>query len=110
MNRNAVLHVPGTVADDRRVCDIHAELLQSLGEPRPVAVCHPACEHLSARDDDARPRRHVQVGNWPAFSLCRPAFVIEYPIASLEGGTVLAIPSTNIVTELFPKVIVKCLA
>jgi hypothetical protein len=52
----------------------------------------------------------VQVGSSPVFNRCLPAFVIEYPIASLDGGTVLRVPSTNIVTELFPKVIVKCFA
>ena len=38
------------------------------------------------------------------------AFVIEYPIAWLEGGTVLDLPSMTIVSELFPSVISKCLA
>ena len=62
-------------------------------------------EHPDAARDQ---EDHVQVGSSPDFNRTRPAFVTEYPIASLEGGTVLGVPSTNIVTELFPSVIVKC--
>jgi hypothetical protein len=53
----------------------------------------------------------VQGGSSPAVNGWRPfAFVIEYPIASLDGGTVLALPSMTIVSELFPSVISKRLA
>ena len=64
---------------------------------------------LIAREEHPDPARdHVHVGSSPAFNRRLPAFVTEYPIASLDGGTVRGIPSTNIVTELFPRVIVKC--
>ena len=76
------LHVLRAIAHDRRVGEVHAELAQPLGQPRTVAVAHPAAEHLGAGDDYSRARAHVQVGSWPACSDWRPvAFVIEYPIA-----------------------------
>jgi len=39
-------HVLRTVADDRDLSDLDAELRQLLGEPRPVPIADPAAEHL----------------------------------------------------------------
>ena len=45
--------VLGAVADDDDVPDVDAQPAQLLGQPRPVAVGHPAGQHLGPGDDDA---------------------------------------------------------
>jgi hypothetical protein len=71
------LDVGRPVADDRDLGELHAELLQPVGEPRAVAVGNPAGEHLGARDDDAGAGAHVQEGRRSGGSTERPSRVIR---------------------------------
>jgi hypothetical protein len=52
------LDVLGTVAADRDVGQLNAQLEQAVGQPRPVPVSHTTGEHLRAGHDDARSRAH----------------------------------------------------
>ena len=52
------LDVPGPVAADRDVRQLHPQLEQAVGEPGPVAVAHAPREHLRAGHADSRPRAH----------------------------------------------------
>ena len=63
-------HVLAAVADDRDVRQVHAELLQTLRQPRAVAVGHATRQHLRAGHHDARARltSHLHVGCSPAGS------------------------------------------
>ena len=70
------LHVLGAVAADGDVGEVDAQLAQAVGQPRPVAVLHPAGQDLGPGDDDARAGGHqarqARLGRtrWPASSGC----------------------------------------
>ena len=61
-------HVGRTVADDRDVGELDAELEQPLGEPGAVTVADTAAEDLRAGHDDRRARAHEQRGACPGGS------------------------------------------
>ena len=52
------LHVLGTVAADRDVREVDAELGEPVGQPGAVPVAHPAREDLRAGHHDSRPGAH----------------------------------------------------
>ena len=71
-------HVLVAIADHYRVRVVDPEREKLVGEPRPVAVDHPAGQHLGARDDDARADAHAaQVGRRLSGRLLRPLGVIS---------------------------------
>ena len=52
------LEVVRAIPDRDDVGDVHPLLLETLGDPRPVAVGDPTGQHLGARDDDSAPNAH----------------------------------------------------
>ena len=92
---SAADQVVRAVADDDDVPDVDAEAAQLLGQPRPVAVGHPAGEHLGARDDDPGPHAHgvdprcpagrPGTAGAPAGSVARPRLPCRYGRGPLPG-------------------------
>jgi hypothetical protein len=67
-----VAQVLRPVADDQQRADVHPEPAQLLGQPRAVAVAHPAGEHLGTGDDD--PCAHGHPAD-PSETAARPRFL-----------------------------------